>query len=85
MSPCILDAQPWSSETPGKLSLRTQAHEGRQEEMHTGSRTCTVVLKSPNAASDQLTDTTLPVCVNWFCFFPIRFLLTDPVQFFFLS
>ena len=55
--------------TPGKLSLRTQAREGRQEEIHTGSRTCTVVLKSHEAASDQLTDTTLPVCGNWFCFF----------------
>ena len=41
--------------TPGKLSLRTQAEEWRQEEMHTGSRTCTAVLKSHEAAPDQLT------------------------------
>lgn len=50
---------------PKNRGLRMEA----VEEMHTGSRTRAVALKAMKQQPTSSQHTTLPVCVNWFCFF----------------
>lgn len=68
--PQPLNLAPLSPRIPGSLREVSSVH-----------KTC-CRFKSPKAAATGPQQTTFPVCVNLFCFFQIRFLLTDPLHFF---